>query len=147
MESGSVTTSYLSTQSDRRHPSHLAVPGSNDPNGIMNQFQGMTLGGMNMPGTHPAPLHMAPPYMLGSDGHFVLAPMQGSQSIPLNHSNETGYGGYHVNGAYANPYMGLPVPLMPFTPGRTNAAHARVDRTQSEAPPGLENPPRVLLNY
>ncbi|KAF4994151.1 hypothetical protein FDECE_13227 [Fusarium decemcellulare] len=139
MESGSVTTSYLSTQSDRRHPSHLAVPGSNDPNGIMNQFQGMTLGGMNMPGTHPAPLHMAPPYMLGSDGHFVLAPMQGSQSIPLNHSNETGYGGYHVNGAYANPYMGLPVPLMPFTPGRTNAAHARVDRTQSEAPPGLEN--------
>ncbi|KAJ4328496.1 hypothetical protein N0V84_001012 [Fusarium piperis] len=78
---------------------------------------------------------MGQPYMLGSDGHFVLAPVQGSQAIPLGHSNENGYGNY---GAFSNPYLGMHLPLMPFTPGRANAVHARADRTQSEVP-GLEN--------
>ncbi|KAM5348237.1 hypothetical protein ACJ41O_008061 [Fusarium nematophilum] len=138
MEANSVAATYLPNQADRRPHSHLAIPGSNDPNGIINQFQSMSLNGMNMASSHAAPVHMGPPYMLGSDGHFVLAPMQGSQSIPINHSTEAGYGGYPVTGAYANPYIGLPVPLMPFTPGRANAAHTRADRTQSEVP-GLEN--------
>ncbi|KAM6521030.1 hypothetical protein FSOLCH5_005805 [Fusarium solani] len=128
---------YLPSQQDRRHNSHLAVPGSSDPNGLLSQFQGMSLGGMGMPNTHSAPIHMAPPYMLGSDGHFVLAPVQGSQTIPLGHSNENGYTNY-ANGAFSNPYMGMHFPLMPFTPGRANAVHTRADRTQSEVP-GLEN--------
>ncbi|KAJ4210244.1 hypothetical protein NW767_000513 [Fusarium falciforme] len=128
---------YLPSQQDRRPNSHLAVPGSSDPNGLLSQFQGMSLGGMGMPNTHSAPIHMAPPYMLGSDGHFVLAPVQGSQTIPLGHSNENGYTNY-ANGAFSNPYMGMHFPLMPFTPGRANAVHTRADRTQSEVP-GLEN--------
>ncbi|RTE80758.1 hypothetical protein BHE90_004744 [Fusarium euwallaceae] len=137
MEPSSVAAPYLPSQQDRRPNSHLAVPGSSDPSGLLSQFQGMSLGGMGMPNTHSAPIHMGPPYMLGSDGHFVLAPVQGSQTIPLGHSNENGYGNY-VNGAFSNPYLGMHLPLMPFTPGRANAVHARVDRTQSEAP-GLEN--------
>ncbi|KAM0431817.1 hypothetical protein ACHAPT_005067 [Fusarium lateritium] len=137
MES-SIAAPYLPTQPERRTNPHLAVPGSSDPSGLLSQFQGMSLGGMSMPNTHPAPIHMGPPYMLGSDGHFVLAPMQGSQTLPLGHSNETGYHGSYVNGAFSNPYLGVPLPLMPFTPGRANAVHARVDRTQSEVP-GLEN--------
>ncbi|KAI8685890.1 RRM domain-containing protein [Fusarium keratoplasticum] len=139
---------YLPSQQDRRPNSHLAVPGSSDPNGLLSQFQGMSLGGMGMPNTHSAPIHMAPPYMLGSDGHFVLAPVQGSQTIPLGHSNENGYTNY-ANGAFSNPYMGMHFPLMPFTPGRANAVHTRADQSAPATPfyaggvAHQENGPRV----
>ncbi|KAF4976400.1 hypothetical protein FZEAL_6930 [Fusarium zealandicum] len=129
--------SYPSNQPERRPQSHLTIPGSSDPNGIMHQFQGMSLGGIGM-AAHPAPLHMASPYVVPSDGHFVLAPMQGSQTLSMNHAQESGYGNYPVNSGYGGHYMSMPsFQLGPYTPGRV-PGHARVDRTQSEVP-GLEN--------
>ncbi|KAH8735986.1 sporulation-specific protein [Ilyonectria robusta] len=137
MENGNVPPPYLPGQPGRGLHSHLAIPGSNDHAAMMNQFQGMTLGGMNM-GSAPAPLHMGASYMLGPEGQFVLAPMPGSQSMGLGHSNDNGYNAFSLNGAYGNPYVGVPVPLMPFTPGRPTTTHHRVDRGHSDVP-GLEN--------
>ncbi|KAK7398425.1 hypothetical protein QQX98_012203 [Neonectria punicea] len=136
MEPGSIPPPYLG-QSNRGHHSHLALPGSAEHNGMMNQFQGMTLGGMNM-ANGTAPLHMGPSYMLGPEGQFVLAPMPASQPMGLGHSNENGYNTFSLNGPYANPYVGMPVPLMPFTPGRASTAHHRMDRGHSDVP-ALEN--------
>ncbi|KAH7150069.1 RNA binding protein MSSP-2 [Dactylonectria estremocensis] len=137
MDSGNGPPPYLPSQPGRVLHSHVPIQGSNDHNGIMNQFQGMTLGGMNM-GNAPAPIQMGPSYMLGPEGQFVLAPMPTSQPMGLGHTTENGYGAFSLNGAYGNPYVGLPVPLMPFTPGRASTAHHRIDRGHSDVP-GLEN--------
>ena len=134
MDSGTVAANPYLTGQPGRNSSHLAIPGPADPNGIMSQFQGMSLAMGNNPGLH----HMGHPYMIGGDGQLLLAPMHASQPMGMSHSSEGGYNAYSLNGAFANPYVGLPVPLMPFTPGRANATHARLDRGHSDVP-GLEN--------
>lgn len=130
METTSVPTTYHPGQPGR-NSSHLAIPGPGDPNGMMNQFQGMTLGMAN--GHLP---HMPHPYMV-NDGQFLMAPMHAPQQIGLSHTTENGYGAFPINNTYPNPYVGLPIPLMPFTP-RANVPHPRIDRGHSEVP-GLEN--------
>ncbi|KAF5569246.1 sporulation-specific 5 [Fusarium phyllophilum] len=135
MEPATGAAPFLSNQPDRR-PQHLAIPGSTDHNALLGHFQGLSLTGMTLPAPQSAPVHMPPPYMVSPDG-LILASMPGSQSVALNHPNESAYPGYQINGAYANPYA-LSGPLVPFTPARANAGHPRGDRTQSEVP-GLEN--------
>ncbi|KAG5775846.1 hypothetical protein H9Q73_010488 [Fusarium xylarioides] len=135
MEPATGAAPFLSNQPDRR-PQHLAIPGSTDHNALLGHFQGLSLTGMTLPAPQGAPVHMPPPYMVSPDG-LILASMPGSQSVALNHPNESAYPGYQMNGAYANPYA-LSGPLVPFTPARANAGHPRGDRTQSEVP-GLEN--------
>ena len=79
-----------------------------------------------------------PAYVLGPDGQYVLAPMN-HQPLGMNHGNENPYSGFGIPaGTYGSPYVGLPMPLMPYTPGRPNVAQPRVDRGPSEVP-GLEN--------
>ncbi|KPM44380.1 hypothetical protein AK830_g2172 [Neonectria ditissima] len=136
MDTGNIGQPYLAGPSNRGQHSHLTLPASNEHNGMMSQFQGMTLGGMNM-ANGPAPLHMAPSYMLGPDGQLVLT-HPASQPMGLSHSNENGYNTFPLNGPYGNPYVGLPIPMLPFTPGRTNTAHHRIDRGHSDVP-ALEN--------
>ncbi|KAF5236980.1 hypothetical protein FANTH_10967 [Fusarium anthophilum] len=135
MEPATGAAPFLSNQPDRR-PQHLAIPGSTDHNALLGHFQGLSLTGMTLPAPQGAPIPMPPPYMVSPDG-LILASMPGSQSVALNHPNESAYPGYQMNGAYANPYA-LSGPLVPFTPARANAGLPRGDRTQSEVP-GLEN--------
>ncbi|KAI1034120.1 hypothetical protein LB505_003194 [Fusarium chuoi] len=135
MEPTTGVAPFLSNQPDRR-PQHLAIPGSTDHNALLGHFQGLSLTGMTLPAPQGAPIPMPPPYMVSPDG-LILASMPGSQSVAINHPNESAYPGYQMNGAYANPYA-LSGPLVPFTPARANAGHPRGDRTQSEVP-GLEN--------
>ncbi|KAF5556733.1 sporulation-specific 5 [Fusarium napiforme] len=135
MEQATGAAPFLSNQPDRR-PQHLAIPGSTDHNALLGHFQGLSLTGMTLSAPQGAPVPMPPPYMVSPDG-LILASMPGSQSVALNHPNESAYPGYQMNGAYANPYA-LSGPLVPFTPARANAGHPRGDRTQSEVP-GLEN--------
>lgn len=137
MEANTVAAPYISGQPNRASHSQLAIPSSGDPNGMMNQFQGMSLGSVNV-ANGPAPLPMGPSYMVGPDGQLVLASVPGSQSMGMAHTTENGYGAFSLNSSYGNPYLGLPMPMMPFTPGRSNAAHPRMDRGHSEVP-GLEN--------
>ena len=139
--STSVAATYLSTTAGRNIHGHSAAHGATDPNILMNQFSGMTLGGMNMPnGAGPAlPMGHGPTFMMGSDGHFVLAPMHTGQPMNMNHANESHYPNFPMaHGGYGAPYVGLPMPLMPFTPGRANISQPRVDRGHSDVP-GLEN--------
>ncbi|CAM1511579.1 Fc.00g090920.m01.CDS01 [Cosmosporella sp. VM-42] len=126
MDSGTVASNPYLTGQPGRNSSHLAIPGSADPNGLMSQFQGMSLGMGS---------HLGHPYMIGANGEFILASVHASQQMGMGHSTENPYNPY---GAFANPYVGVPVPLMPFTPGRANAAHPRLDRGHSDVP-GLEN--------
>ncbi|KAF5676440.1 sporulation-specific 5 [Fusarium heterosporum] len=132
MEPNTVLAAH---QPDRR-PQHLAIPGPADHSALLGHFQGLSLAGMSMPGPQAAPIHMQPPYMLAPDG-LILASMQGSQPIPMSHTNDASYSGYQMNGAFGAPYA-LPGALMPFTPARANVGRHRADRTQSEVP-GLEN--------
>ncbi|KAF6524183.1 hypothetical protein HZS61_012682 [Fusarium oxysporum f. sp. conglutinans] len=135
MEPTTGVAPFLSNQPDRR-PQHLAIPASTDHNALLGHFQGLSLTGMTLPAPQGAPVPMPPPYMVSPDG-LILASMPGSQSVAINHPNESNYPGYQMNGAYANPYA-LSGPLVPFTPARANVGHPRGDRTQSEVP-GLEN--------
>ncbi|KAM0298420.1 hypothetical protein ACHAPM_008490 [Fusarium culmorum] len=135
MEQNTAAAPFLSTHSDRR-PQHLAIPGSADHNALFSQFHGLSLAGMSMSAPQAASVPMQPPYMVAPDG-LILAPMQGAQSLAMNHPGEPNYSGYQMNGGYAGPYA-LPGSLMPFTPARANAGNPRADRTQPEVP-GLEN--------
>ncbi|KAF7561727.1 hypothetical protein G7046_g2429 [Stylonectria norvegica] len=136
MDNGTVATPYITGQPGRNNHSHLAIPASGDHNSLMNQFQGMSLGGMGVAGAGHLP--MGHGYMIGSDGHLIVASIPPSQSLGMGHANENAYNAFPINNGYGNPYLGLPVPMMPYTPGRANAPHARMDRGHSEVP-GLEN--------
>ncbi|KAJ6447054.1 sporulation-specific protein [Purpureocillium lavendulum] len=106
---------------------------------MMSQFAGLSLGGMGMP-NNSAPLPLGPGhFMVGSDGQFVLAPMPAAQPMGMSHSQEHPYNSYPMpTGGYGPPYVGLPMPLMPYTPGRANTTQPRVERGNSDVP-GLEN--------
>lgn len=134
---GGVSAPFLGTQPGRGHHGHAGVA---DPNLLMNHFAGMALGGMGMP-NNSAPMHMGPgpAFMVGPDGQFVLAPMQAGQPMGLGHGNENPYQNFPMaSGGYTNPYMGMTMPLMPYTPGRANSTQPRNDRGHSDVP-GLEN--------
>lgn len=135
--SSGVATSYLPHHARGGHPSH--IPAS-DPNTLINQYANMGLGNMNMPsGAGPIPMGPGHTFMMGSDGQFVLAPMPSNgQHLGMGHGNEGHYQSFSMPpGGYAAPYVGVPLPLMPYTPGRA-AGHHRVERGQSDVP-GLEN--------
>lgn len=135
-----ISAPYLGNPAGRPPHAHAGTHGVTDTNVMMNHFTGMTLGGMGMP-NNSAPMHMGPgpAFMLGPDGQFVLGPMQAGQHMGLSHTNENGYQNYPMTaGGYNSPYLGLPMPLMPFTPGRANVALPRNDRGHSDVP-GLEN--------
>lgn len=117
-----------------RNSSHLAIPSASDPNGLINQFQGMSMG---MPGNPGLP-HIGHPYVVGNEGQFVLAPMHPSQQMGLAHTTENGYGAFSIGNNYGNYHLGVHVPLMPFTPGRPNPTLPRMDRGGSDVP-ALEN--------
>lgn len=137
--SSAVAASYLSTHGRGAHNSHISAHGV-DPNTLLNQFASMGLGGMNMPGgAGPVPMGPGHAFMMGSDGQFVLAPMHNvGQHLGMGH-NEAHYQGFSMPpGGYAAPYVGVPLPLMPYTPGRANGGHHRLERGQSDVP-GLEN--------
>ncbi|KYK59262.1 RNA binding protein MSSP-2 [Drechmeria coniospora] len=110
-----------------------------DAGPVMSQFAGLSLGSMGMH-SNTAPLPFGPGhFVVGSEGQFVLAPMPAVPPMGMGHSQDHHYGNYTMPaGGYAPPYVGLPMPLMPFTPGRTNASQPRADRGNSEVP-GLEN--------
>ncbi|OAA64027.1 RNA binding protein MSSP-2 [Cordyceps fumosorosea ARSEF 2679] len=135
-----VAASYLPTHGRGAHHSHIPAHGG-DPNALINQFANIGLGGMSMPGgAGPVPMGPGHAFMMGSDGQFVLAPIPGGgQHLGMGHGNDAHYQGFSMpHGSYAAPYVGVPLPLMPYTPGRANTGHHRVDRGQSEVP-GLEN--------
>lgn len=122
--------------SRRDHHGHMPIAGHGDANSIATQFMGMSLGGMNG-GNSPAPVPMnrGPAYMIGPDGQLCLAP--GHHAIPPGAENM--YPGFGMApNCYAAPYGGMPMPFMPFTPGRAPTAHARIERGHSDVP-GLEN--------
>lgn len=130
---------YVAEQQRRHGPAHLAVPPNVDDNAFMHQFQGMNLSGINMPaGPAPLPIGANQGYMVSPDGQFVIAPTPAAQHMGLGQAPDNAYNAFHVNGAYANPYVGLPFHLMPFTPGRVPVAHARLERGHSDVPE-LEN--------
>lgn len=142
MESTSaVAASYLSSHGRSAHHSHIPAHGA-DPNTLINQFANMGLGSMNMPsGAGPVPMGPGHAFMMGSDGQFVLAPMPSAgQHLGMGHGSDGHYQGFSMPpGGYAAPYVGVPLPIMPYTPGRAAAtAHPRVERGQSDVP-GLEN--------
>ena len=142
MDAGnSVAASYLANPTGRNVHGHGPSHTNADPStAMMNQFAGLSLGQMNMSG-NSAPVPMGPghTFMVGSDGQFLLAPMHSSQPMGMTHSNDNHYHGFGMPAAngYGNPYVGLQMPMMPYTPGRP-VAHPRVERGQSEVP-GLEN--------
>lgn len=106
---------------------------------MMGHFTGLTLGGMGMP-NNSTPLPLGPGhFMVGADEQFVLAPMPAAQPMTMGHSQENPYHNFALPaGGYGPPYVGLPMPLMPFTPSRANGNQTRVERGSSEVP-GLEN--------
>jgi hypothetical protein len=117
-----------------------ATHGAADPGTILNHFNGMTLGGMSMPGNGgPIPMGPGHAFMVNSDSQFVLTPVPAAQPMGLGHSNENPYLNFSVApGGYGTSYVGLSAPLLPFTPGRPGTAQPRVDRGHSDVP-GLEN--------
>ncbi|KAK5998666.1 Sporulation-specific protein 5 [Cladobotryum mycophilum] len=140
MDSNSgVAGPYLPTPAGRGAHGHASAHGAADPSALMNHFTGMTLGGLGMSNNNgTVPMGHGHAFVLGSDGQLVLAPMPGGQQIGLGHSNENPYHNFSVPpGGYGAPYVGLPMPLMPFTPGRSNSTQPRLDRLSDV--PGLEN--------
>lgn len=134
MENNTVATPYLPGQPGRS-TSHLAIPSAPDPSGLINQFQGMSMGMAGNPGLG----HMAHPYVMGDNAQFVLAPMHHpSQQMALAHTPENGYGAFSLGNNYGNYHLGVQMPFMPYTPGRTNTTLPRMDRGGSDVP-ALEN--------
>ncbi|KAM4057035.1 RNA recognition motif domain-containing protein [Hirsutella rhossiliensis] len=134
-----VATHYLPNPTGRNVHGHGPPHAVADPTSMMGHFTGLTIGGMGMP-NNSGPLPLGPGhFMVGSDGQFVLAPMPAAQTMGMGHSQENPYHNFALPaGGYGPPYVGLPMPIMPFTPGRANANHARIERGNSEVP-GLEN--------
>ncbi|EHK22189.1 uncharacterized protein TRIVIDRAFT_149145 [Trichoderma virens Gv29-8] len=111
-----------------------------DPSSLINHFNGLTLGSLSMP-NNGAPVPMGPghAFMVNSDSQFVLTPVPTAQPMGLGHSNENPYLNYPgAAGGYGASYVGLSMPLVPFTPGRPGTAQPRADRGHSDVP-GLEN--------
>lgn len=138
---GGLAAPYLPSPAGRNgHHGHSGGHGSTDPAGLINHFAGMTLGGMGMPNTAaPVPVGPGHAFVVGSDGQFVLAPMPAAQHMGLGNSNDNPYQNYSMPPTgYAAPYVGLPMPVMPYTPGRAPPTQQRTDRSHSDVP-GLEN--------
>lgn len=135
-----VAAPYHSNPTIRNVHGPAPLHGSADHGALLNHFTGMTLGGLGMP-NNAAPIPMGPghTFVLGSDGQLVLAPMPSAQHMGLGNS-ENPYQSFSTPpGGYGAPYVGLPIPLMPFTPGRSNnVTHPRLDRGHSDVP-GLDN--------
>lgn len=93
-----------------------------------------------MPGNSgPVPMGPGHTFMVNTEGQFVLAPMGNTQPMNLGHANENHYHNLGMPGTgYNQPYVGLPLPFMPYTPGRATAAPHRLERCQPDVP-GLEN--------
>ncbi|KAL7950144.1 hypothetical protein V8C42DRAFT_361153 [Trichoderma barbatum] len=111
-----------------------------DPSSLINHFNGLTLGSLSMP-NNAAPVPMGPghAFMVNSDSQFVLTPVPTAQAMGLGHSNENPYLNYPgAAGGYGASYVGLSMPIVPFTPGRPGTAQPRADRGHSDVP-GLEN--------
>ncbi|KND88757.1 Sporulation-specific protein 5 [Tolypocladium ophioglossoides CBS 100239] len=132
-----VAAPYLANPAGRNVHGHGPAHAGVDH--MMSQFAGISLGGMGMP-NNTGPLPMGPGhFMVASDGQFVLAPMPTAQPMGMGHSQDNPYNNFAMPaGGYGGPYVGLPMPLMPFTPGRTNAGQPRIERGNSDVP-GLEN--------
>ncbi|KJZ77919.1 hypothetical protein HIM_02556 [Hirsutella minnesotensis 3608] len=134
-----IAAHYLHNPAGRNIHGHGPAHAGADPNSLIGHFSGLSLGSMGMP-ANSAPVPMGPGhFMLGSDGQFMLAPMPAAQPMGMNHSQENPYHGFGLpTGGFGAPYVGLPVPIMPFTPGRPSSSQARVERGSSDVP-GLEN--------
>lgn len=132
-----VASSYLP---GRNVNGHVSNQGPTDPNILTSHFSGMNIGGMNMHGNAgPMPIATAPGFIVGSEGQFVYASMAPSQPMNFNPTHDGHYHNFHMApGSYGAPYVGLPMPLMPFTPGRNHIPQHRLDRGHSEVP-SLEN--------
>ncbi|KAK2596757.1 hypothetical protein QQS21_006152 [Conoideocrella luteorostrata] len=140
MDAGSsIGATYMPNPTSRHVHGHISAHNATDPGAMMNQFAGLSLGGLNIPNNSgPMPMGHGPAYVVGSDGQYVLAPMA-HQPLSMNHGNENPYPGFSIPaGGYGAPYVGLPMPLMPYTPGRPSMTQPRVDRGHSDVP-GLEN--------
>lgn len=141
MDTGnSIGGPYLPHPSGRNVHSHGPAHSAVDPNSMISQFSGLSLGGMGMHSSSgPMPMGPGAAYMLGSDGQYVLTSMN-AQHLGMNHhQTDNPYQGFGIpTGGYGSPYVGLSMPLVPFTPGRAGLAQSRVDRGHSDVP-GLEN--------
>lgn len=140
MDAGTgVAAPYLPNPAGRNVHAHGPAHGGADHGHMMSQFAGLALGAMGMP-NNPAHMPLAPGhFMVGADGQFVLAPIPTTQPMGMGHSQDHHYNNYAMPAAgFAPPYLGMPMPLMPFTPGRAGAAQPRVERGNSDVP-GLEN--------
>jgi hypothetical protein len=135
-----VSAPYIPHGPGRNNHGHIPTHPPVDHGMMMSQFSGMNIGGMGVPnGAAPVPMGPGPAYMVGSDGQYLLAPMATGQPMNISHSNDGHYPNFSMaHGGFAPSYVGLPLPLMPFTPGRANMHHHRIDRGHSDVP-GLEN--------
>ncbi|PHH80783.1 hypothetical protein CDD82_1511 [Ophiocordyceps australis] len=119
----------------------LAAHNTGDPNSMMGQFAGLTIGSMGMSAnsTHMplGPGH----FMVGPDGQLILTPMSAGHSVGINHSQESAFNNFGIPATgYGHPYVGVPMPLLPFTPARANAAQRPAERGgHTSDVPGLEN--------
>lgn len=107
-----------------------------DPSGLVNQFNSMTVGSLGMQSSGPM---MAPgAFMMNTDGQYVLAPMP-AQHMNMGNANDSLYQNFTMppNG-YATPFVGVQLPVMPFTPGRVAPVGPRMERGHSDVP-GLDN--------
>ncbi|GJN69535.1 hypothetical protein PLIIFM63780_000273 [Purpureocillium lilacinum] len=142
MDAGTgVAAQYLPNPAGRNVHGHGPAHASADHGlgQMMSQFTGLSLGGMGMH-NNSAPLPLGPGhFVVGSEPQFLLAPMAAGQPMGMSHSQDHPYNNYGMPaGSYGPPYVGLPMPLMPYTPGRANATQPRVERINSDVP-GLEN--------
>lgn len=141
MDSGNpVAPTFLPNPMARHgHTSQVNGHAAADPNSIMNQFANMSLSSMNVPNS-AGPLHLPPghAFMMGPDGHLMVTPMHG-QPMALGSGSESLYPNFSVaSNAYGAPYVGLPVPVMPYTPNRMASTGPAMDRGHSDVP-ALEN--------
>lgn len=135
-----VAASYPPNHGRGVHSSHIPAHGA-DPNSLMTQFANMGLGAINMPSAPgPVPIGPSHAFMIGSDGQVVFAPMPSAgQHLGMGHNTDAHYQSFSMPpSGYAAPYVGVPLGLMPYTPGRATSTHHRLDRGHSDVP-GLEN--------
>ncbi|KHN94211.1 RNA binding protein MSSP-2 [Metarhizium album ARSEF 1941] len=128
---------YLPNPAGRNVHGHGPAHSATDPNAMIHQFSGLSLGGMSIPSsTAPMPMgHNPQPYVVGSDAHQYFLPPMAAQ-----HHTENPYPTFGIPaGGFGNPYVGLPaMSFLPLTPGRAAIAQPRVERGHSDVP-GLEN--------
>lgn len=136
--SGGATAPYMTTQGGRGSQGHAPNARITDPNMLMNQYAAMSLGPVPMGANGPISMGPSQAFMIGPDGQYLLAPM--AQPMGMPHANEGGYQSYPMapSGPYNPSYLGMPVPMMPYTPGRGNGVAARPERGHGDNP-GLDN--------